>query len=127
MKLNKQEKASKAMAEELLHIAEIKNIKFPNNFVKNISNLGIWKHCNDWRGIIRSIYEKDLLMKYYEFVFGIISKEDLKNVYNEWEAFDKKFRSGGEYSHILSFSLTKGKDFKYDHISLRPARLLPQY
>lgn len=74
---------------------------------------------------IRIACRLEVMRNIYAFILGYISEDELYNSLDWFECFDYKFWEHGEYAHLYKNAI--GIDRKYRHISLRPARLLPQH
>lgn len=74
--------------------------------------------------VMRMPFTLLMMLDVYAYVFGHISETQLKKKYSEYCKLNNKFSSSGEYTWI---SKDDGDKAHWRHMSLRPARLLPQY
>ena len=120
-------------AEDLSTLVAIKgiNLRVLNNFLENSKKYG--KGVID-PVILRMAFRLRLMHDCYAFVLGYISEDELIDSMKWFESFSYKFWERGEYSQLTPLTKMEwykkmGMKFPFEgyHISLRPARLLPQY
>lgn len=108
-------------AEEISMLADIMGVELPFRFIFIIESAKKYGTSIIDPIALRMTFRLVLMHKFYGFIFGYISEDEMTNELNWFENFSRKFGNGGEYEPYSRF------DYKSRNMAIRYTRLLPQH